>query len=136
MKTRVGMSFSFAAAHFLPGHRKCGVIHGHNYRVVIEVSRNLLYLAQMEGIIETLDEAMVIDFAILKGMIEHYILAEYDHVDLNIFMEYPTAERIAQNLFMLLRELLLTKTDKVLLESVTVWETDDSYAKIVASDNE
>jgi len=63
---------SFDAAHFLSGYEgKCGNIHGHRWRVLIEVqSENLETKGQMRG--------MYVDFKILKRDIKQ-LTELFDH---------------------------------------------------------
>ncbi|MGD9678773.1 MAG: 6-carboxytetrahydropterin synthase QueD [Vulcanibacillus sp.] len=63
---------SFDSAHFLAGYDgKCGNIHGHRWRVEIEVqSDSLINDGQLEG--------MVIDFADLKNDVKEMV-DYYDH---------------------------------------------------------
>lgn len=63
---------SFDSAHFLSGYEgKCSNIHGHRWRVEIEVkARDLVKSGQLEG--------MVVDFGDLKTAVKTLIDA-YDH---------------------------------------------------------
>lgn len=63
---------SFDSAHFLAGYEgKCGNIHGHRWRVQIEVqSETLVEGGQLDG--------MVIDFGDLKKDVKE-IVDHYDH---------------------------------------------------------
>lgn len=80
--------FSFDAAHKLPhapeGH-KCRNLHGHTYRVVIEIS----------GEIDA-TTGWLLDFAEIKSVFNP-ILIKLDHQYLNDIkgLENPTAENIA-----------------------------------------
>ena len=69
-------------AHFLPGHPKCGPLHGHTYKVEIAIE------GQPEG-------GMIFDFADLKQVIRE-VLAHYDHRSWNDFLEYPSVENICE----------------------------------------
>jgi 6-pyruvoyltetrahydropterin/6-carboxytetrahydropterin synthase len=62
---RLGVTETIDCAHMLPGHPKCGQLHGHTYTVEVVV----------EG--ET-DAGMVLDFADLRGQIRA-VLGPYDH---------------------------------------------------------
>jgi len=53
-----GPKLGFCAAHFLPKHEKCGRLHGHNYKVKVEIFGELN------------EDNMVIDFSILKKYIK------------------------------------------------------------------
>ena len=37
MKTGLGMEFFVDYSHLLPGHPKCGVLHGHTAKVIVEL---------------------------------------------------------------------------------------------------
>lgn len=82
----ISKEFGFCAAHHLPqlpeGH-KCRRVHGHNYRVIVEVSGPL-------------DEhGMVVDYAAFADLFDH-IRAMCDHRDLNTVLPIaPTAENLA-----------------------------------------
>lgn len=81
---RLGITDYIDCAHQLPGHGKCGKLHGHTYRVEVEV----------EG---RADGGMVVDFADLKARVRT-VLARYDHRHWNDFLEYPTVENICERL--------------------------------------
>jgi 6-pyruvoyltetrahydropterin/6-carboxytetrahydropterin synthase len=81
---RLGVTDYIDCAHLLPGHPKCGQVHGHTYRVEVAVE------GEARG-------GMVLDFADLKSRIRS-VLARYDHRHWNDFMEYPTVENICERL--------------------------------------
>ena len=81
---RLGVTHYVDCAHLLPGHPKCGQLHGHTYRVEVVV----------EG---EMKDGMVLDFADLKAGIRG-VLSRYDHRDWNDFMDYPTVENICDRL--------------------------------------
>jgi 6-pyruvoyltetrahydropterin/6-carboxytetrahydropterin synthase len=64
---------SFDSAHFLAGYKgKCGNIHGHRWRVEVEVSADtLIELGEHAG--------MVVDFSILKSALRE-LVDPFDHV--------------------------------------------------------
>ncbi len=86
----VGVSETFSAAHFIPGHWKCGRVHGHNFRVEVEVEGDLR-------------NGMVMDFYELKKILRE-IVERYDHGLLNDHFENPTSENICVEIFSRLRE--------------------------------
>lgn len=118
---KVCVETKFSAAHYLPGHKKCGKMHGHNYKV----------RAEIEGKVDE-KTGMVVDFGKVKE-----VLRRFDHQTLNFKeergskVEYymahkqkvlvcPTAENLA----------LYFVTDLIELGSfntveITIWETDD-----------
>jgi len=118
----------FAAAHFLRDyHGKCENLHGHNYKVY----------AHIRG--TELDEGgMLLDFSIVKGALRK-ICAMLDHTNLNdlkengepVFMQNPSAERIAKWIFDKLRDELKKTEDRAasMLYAVDVFETPGSRAR-------
>ena len=107
----VGKQFHFDAAHFLPDHPTCGKIHGHTWRVDVELQGPL-------GL-----EGMVFDFARLKEVMNR-ILRNYDHSNLNDSIPRPTCEIIA----MLIGTSLKTELVGVRLHLVKVQEGFGGYA--------
>ena len=107
---KLGVTEYIDCAHFLPGHPKCGALHGHTYRIDVTVdgeARN----------------GMVVDFADLKQSARE-ILAQYDHRSLNEFLEYPSVENIC--------ELLSSKLKQKLSFPFTlrVWEGHGKWAEL------
>jgi len=62
----ISKDFEFSAAHQIPGHPKCGRMHGHNYKVTVVIWT------------DELTEGMVIDYALLKELVKP-IIDEMDH---------------------------------------------------------
>jgi 6-pyruvoyltetrahydropterin/6-carboxytetrahydropterin synthase len=90
----VTKQFEFAYAHFLPGHDKCGVIHGHNGVLEIEVGISKA-MFQKRTAPEDIEQHMVMDFSELKNIINQYVISKLDHVCLNdVLTNPPTAENI------------------------------------------
>jgi len=115
---RVGKCFEIAAAHSLPGYEgKCGEIHGHTWRIEIEI----------EGEVRV-GTCMVIDFKCLKEIVAP-IIETLDHSYLNDFIANPTAEAIATWIAMNIQESI--EREGVRLISVTVWERETSWAKFL-----
>jgi len=107
---KLGVIENFDCAHFLPGHRKCGYVHGHTYKVELII----------EGRNET---GMIIDFSDLKQSLRE-VLELYDHKSLNDFLEYPSVENICE---MLRRDLEKRMTFKFTLR---VWEGEGKWAEL------
>ena len=81
---KLGVIEYIDCAHFLPGHSRCGNLHGHTYKVEI--------------IIEGENKSgMVIDFADLRQSLRE-TLKMYDHKSLNDFLDYPSVENICEML--------------------------------------
>ena len=77
---RLGITDNVDCAHFLPGHPKCGQLHGHTYKVEVVI----------EG---EAKDGMIVDFADLKTQ-TRTVLAQYDHRSWNDVLEYPSVENI------------------------------------------
>ena len=105
----------FAAAHSLRGYPgECSRLHGHNWKLEVEV------------LATALDEVgMGVDFKSIKSAARNAI-ERLDHQYLNELAPFdkinPTAENIAAHLYQGLSSLLNTKTVRV--AAITLWETD------------
>jgi 6-pyruvoyltetrahydropterin/6-carboxytetrahydropterin synthase len=107
---KVGIVEHIDCAHFLPGHPKCGTLHGHTYRIEMTV----------EGKVEN---GMVIDFSDLKAKARE-ILAAYDHQSWNDALDYPSVENICALLNTRLQTTLPYRF------SLKVWEGEGKWAEI------
>lgn len=89
LTTTLFKDFTFESAHYLPyvpaGH-KCGRIHGHSFRVRIELTAKI-----------DLYTGWIMDFAELKAVCQP-IIEQLDHSYLNKIpgLENPTSEVLAQ----------------------------------------
>jgi len=111
---------TFAAAHSLrdyPG--LCRNLHGHNWKVEVEVTA-----WQLDAL------GMAIDFKTIKkaanavaDALDHHYLNELNPFD----QQNPTAENIAAYFYRELGAILNTEHAKV--SAVTVWETDTASAR-------
>ena len=79
---KLGVSDHIDCAHYLPGHLKCGSLHGHTYKVELTI----------EGDNKS---GMIIDFSDLRQLLRE-VLSPYDHRLLNDFIEYPSVENICE----------------------------------------
>jgi 6-pyruvoyltetrahydropterin/6-carboxytetrahydropterin synthase len=109
--------FEFEAAHHLPDYDgACRNIHGHSYKLEVEVEGPPANELSPSG--------MVYDFANLKSIVKNRILDFFDHSDLNGYVTYPTAEKlvtyIGENLVSVFKSNLVR---------VRLWETSNSYAE-------
>ena len=107
---KLGIVEYIDCAHFLPGHPKCGRLHGHTYKV------ELIIEGETRG-------GMVLDFADLKQSLRD-VLRHYDHRSWNDFLEYPSVENICQ----LLHQRLLSQF--TLSFTLRVWEGDGKWAEL------
>jgi 6-pyruvoyltetrahydropterin/6-carboxytetrahydropterin synthase len=143
--TRIERSgFRWSAAHVLMEHKgKCKNNHGHNYRASIV----------LEGPVDALT-GMVADFYVLEqiqGWIDAYwdhgtILNPNDSERLQVHREFlsdkvwvmpsersePTAENLAAVLLEESTRLVRLASPGVTVVQITVWETDDLSATVLA----
>ncbi len=107
----------FSSAHILNGHEgSCKQMHGHNWKVEVEVCGN-----KLDNI------GMVIDFKEIKKS-TNSIVDKLDHQFLNDLKPFkninPTAENIAQYIYHELSKVLLK--NNVQVKSIKLWENDRS----------
>lgn len=107
--------FSFSASHQLDGLPKdhpCSRLHGHNYKIIVELKS------------EKLDEiGFVKDYRELD-LFKEFLDKNFDHRHLNDILPYnPTAENIAQILY------IFFKLKFSQISAVTVKETDKTEAR-------
>ncbi len=114
---RIAVDIEFSAAHIIPGHPKCGRMHGHNYKVEVSLSGDKLN-----------QNGFLIDFGDVKSYL-NTIVGLLDHTYLNdsIPKEYqpPSAENIAFYIHTSLKE----KIPPTLAITVRVWETPHQWAE-------
>jgi 6-pyruvoyltetrahydropterin/6-carboxytetrahydropterin synthase len=109
-------TFEFESAHRLPCHpSSCSRLHGHSYKLEVEVYRD-----------DVNTMGMVIDFHYLKTIVNEVIVNKYDHQTLNDFWAHPTAENMVGTFVYDLKKVL---PDDVLLKRLRLWETSTSYAE-------
>lgn len=104
---------SFSAAHQLRGYKgSCGKLHGHTWKVRVEVETN--HLDKM---------GMTIDFKDLKTKTDS-IIGKLDHGCINDIepfdKENPTAENIARYIYTEIKQIL---PDNISVSEVIVWES-------------
>lgn len=115
----VSIDHTFAAGHALRDYKgKCENVHGHNYKVRVTV----------QG--ENLDATgLLIDFVDLRQAVR-LIVDRLDHQFLNDLAPFdrlnPSAEIIARYFCEELESQV--RQNGARLQSVTVWETDNSFA--------
>ena len=106
---KLGITEYIDCAHFLPGHSRCGQLHGHTYKVELIIS------GDNTG-------GMLIDFADLKKLLRE-VLSEYDHKSWNDFLEYPSVENICETIANQMKHRLDFPF------SVRVWEGQGKWAE-------
>lgn len=119
--------FTFEAAHRLPNHvGQCKHLHGHSYKLEVEVTGPIItadsfYKSQ---------EGMIVDFGLLKEIINKYILAKVDHRCLNDLYPNPTAEIMVESFAKVLEvQIKAYNNFSLKLLRVRLWETENSYAE-------
>jgi 6-pyruvoyltetrahydropterin/6-carboxytetrahydropterin synthase len=131
----ISKEITFEAAHRLPNHQGlCKNIHGHHYRVEMEIQGDKLE----EG------QGFLIDFSEIRRKTEQYfhrfdhacilwlkdqiIIQALDKLGMKIaeMPEIPTAENMAKMFFNDLSEIL--NTNDINLSAITVWETPTGKA--------
>lgn len=136
---RVSKEFSFDMAHLLDGHDgKCQNLHGHTYKLQVEVAGDLL--------VDGAKKSMVMDFSDLKTVVKKAILDPMDHA----FIYDQTSERESK-IAMLLQELQsktfgvnfrttaeemarfifqrLKYDEKLPISAIRLWETPTSFCE-------
>ncbi|NQT95054.1 MAG: 6-carboxytetrahydropterin synthase QueD [Candidatus Omnitrophica bacterium] len=122
MAYSISVESYFSAAHRLREYRgKCEKLHGHNWRVQVNISA------------QKLDKiGMVCDFKEAKAALS-YVISKLDHQELGKLSAFskqnPTSELIAEYIFNNIRKKLKRALK---IEGVSVWETPTSCATFKA----
>lgn len=101
---RITKKLTISCSHHLPGHKKCGEQHGHNYQITVTC----------EGSKRDLKDGMLVDF----GMPE---VKKYDHKNLNDFFQFPTVEVLTLKIL----------EDVPHCVRVKIWETENNFCEVV-----
>jgi len=103
----------------------CNNIHGHTYKMYVTVSN-----ANMD-----LKNGMIINFKLLKSIVDEFIVDRFDHTLLNNDPLYDdknrvtTCEHMVYDIWNILKPELLKFGCK--LEKIKLYETPGSYAELV-----
>ncbi len=144
---RVTKLFNFEMAHALYGYDgPCKNIHGHSYQLSVTViGKPIEDLSNPKA-------GMVIDFSVLKKIVEELIVKKYDHtLVLNIDSPHKELKKIdlpferlewvyfqptCEKMLIYFAGLIAPKLpDGIKLHHLTLKETPNSYAEWYASDN-
>ncbi|MBI0004866.1 6-carboxytetrahydropterin synthase QueD [Gilliamella sp. W8126] len=69
---KIAKEFQFDACHMLDGHNgKCHNLHGHTYRLLVEISNELITNGSSAD--------MVMDYADIKSVVKQQIIDQLDH---------------------------------------------------------
>lgn len=122
MNMKITKIFEFDSAHNLINYNgKCEKLHGHTYRLEVTVSG----VPDING--------LVIDFTLLKSIVNECIIEKLDHQYLNELFDFNTT---CENLLVWMWNELYPKlkTDRFELYQLTLWETPTSYATLTKED--
>ncbi len=109
--------FTFDAAHKIPWHKgKCKNLHGHTYILEVCVSSDILD-----------SEYFVVDFGIIKDIVNEIIIDKCDHQYLNDIFEVTTVEFLTRQFFQDIKQALVEKELGVEVSSITLYETPTSF---------
>lgn len=118
MKYTLSKEFTFDAAHNLVHYQgKCENLHGHTYRLRVEVSGK-----------PGNPDGMLIDFGILKELVGNLVINRLDHQYLNDIVPQSTAEHLIAWIWNVLEAPVSEKG--VTLETLTLWETATSFVTL------
>jgi 6-pyruvoyltetrahydropterin/6-carboxytetrahydropterin synthase len=134
--------FTFDAGHRLSDYKgKCFALHGHTYRVYVEIEGHILNSL-----------GMLVDFGEIKDIVKKTVMLKYDHKlmlkigdPMNLAISQlvpkdwvvamnnnPTAENIAKEIYTDLKLTLNLKPNKpvykINLKKITVYETPNNAA--------
>lgn len=107
---RLGIMEYIDCAHYLPGHEKCGRLHGHTYKIELIIDG-----CPTSG--------MLMDFSDMKHILRG-VAQEYDHRSWNEVLEFPTVE----NICLLLAKELNQKLPYAF--RLRVWEGHGKWAEV------
>ena len=113
----IGREYKIDSAHYLTktGPDKCRDMHGHTYRLLIEIES------------ETWQD-MVLDFHELDGIVEAAVISYWDHKLINITIEEPTVENMVNWVVAELNKMLTPVNCK--LKQVKIYEGPGAWARI------
>lgn len=120
-------TFTFDAAHHLPGHKgKCARPHGHTYTLEVALRGPIIAAPGAS------DDGMVIDFGDISALVKEAVIARVDHYDLN---EVTGIRTTAENLAHWVWDTLLEAgVPDDLLHRIRLWETPTSYAEVTRAE--
>ncbi len=115
--TTVMKQFTFDSSHQLKDYDgPCANLHGHTYKLEVYVTGPLS------------KQGLVVDFAILKKIVQEKALQYLDHKHLNSIIEQPSAEYIAQWIWDQIERPVNSLGKELGLSKIILWETPTSCA--------
>ena len=116
-KLVVCKKFKFDAAHRLPDYNgPCCNLHGHSFVLEVEIE------GSADG-----KTGMILDFNLLKQVVQEKVISKLDHTLLNNIEENPTAEHLLWWIRKELKDSILDQDYS--LSRLRLYETDTSYAE-------
>jgi 6-pyruvoyltetrahydropterin/6-carboxytetrahydropterin synthase len=116
MRYEISITEKFDAAHYLPKYKgDCSRMHGHTWKIKV----HFLYSTR------ALKNGMSIDFKVLKKALKEILP---DHLLLNVKIQDPTAENLAQYFF---NEI---KKHEFPIYKLELWESENSSVIITDED--
>jgi 6-pyruvoyltetrahydropterin/6-carboxytetrahydropterin synthase len=113
----IGKTFKFEAAHCLPGHEKCGKVHGHTYKLTVEVKDRIH------------PNGMVMDLHNLSDLVGK-VISTWDHSYLNDLFSQPTCENMVEAIWNgMIEKLVEAYLDPEILYSIQLQEGEGGYAR-------
>ena len=111
---RLSIETTISAAHHLKDYQgNCSMMHGHNWKIQVEVNSN-----KVDNV------GMVIDFKDLKD-ITWQVVGKFDHQVFNNIPPFdklnPTAEHLSKYFYHEIEKLL---PENVKMDRIKLWETD------------
>lgn len=137
-KLRVNKLFKWEMAHVLDFHDgKCKNIHGHTYQLEVGIK------GEVQPLSDAADSGMIIDFTVLKNIVNEQIVAKLDHTLViwekskwlekceghTQLMTLPVQPTVENLLLWIVDKLLLALPPEVELCQVRMRETPTSWAE-------
>jgi queuosine biosynthesis protein QueD len=134
---KISREYTFAAAHRIEGHPKCGRLHGHNYKVVVELLLTVLPANGMvmdygdmdkiiKPIVDEMDHRYLVSRENRNANDPYALIAGQNGDIFDLPTNASTAESLAAYLYSLIANVL--RTSDVGVESVQVDESFKSSA--------
>lgn len=116
----------FDASHHLPYYSgPCSAVHGHTWRVSVEMAFMNVPVYELRGI----HDGILVDFNEVRQAWE-----QFDHADLNELMGNPTAELIAIDIYDKVVEIVRSKCEYTFKLVVNVMESEDAAVAVTTEE--
>ncbi|WP_149243981.1 6-carboxytetrahydropterin synthase [Dyadobacter sp. 32] len=93
--------------------------HGHNYELVVQVTGEV-----------DVETGYVIDMKVLSSLIKEFVLDRFDHRNLNLDVaEFHTLNPSAENIAIVIYNILRTKIDTGLSLKIRLYETERNFVE-------